>query len=73
MIEDRNSWTVRLVSGPLTKWQKLHAGRTTGEFFDFCNMIEYKEGQTVPDEGWGLDNALANWAGNTTALYGKGA
>lgn len=30
-------------------------------FYQFCDALEVKDGQTAPESGWGLDHALTAW------------
>ena len=32
---------------------------TYGEFFQFCDVLEVKDGVSAPASGWGVDHALA--------------
>ncbi|KAF8055883.1 serine carboxypeptidase S28-domain-containing protein [Lyophyllum atratum] len=46
----------------LWDWQSLQV--TTGpggQFFEFCDALEVRNGQVAPATGWGLTNALAAW------------
>ncbi|KAG6896631.1 hypothetical protein C0992_007037 [Termitomyces sp. T32_za158] len=46
----------------LWDWQSLQP--TTGpggQFYQFCDALEVKDGVNAPASGWGLDHALAAW------------
>jgi hypothetical protein len=53
----------RIVQNNLWDWQSLQVTSGPGElFFQFCDALEVKDGQSATATGWGLDHALAAWS-----------
>ncbi|KAJ7500019.1 peptidase S28 [Mycena latifolia] len=55
----------------LRDWQGLSlALGVEGQFWQFCDALEVKDGVSAPATGWGLDHALQAWSSywNTTYL-----
>ncbi|KZV68146.1 peptidase S28 [Peniophora sp. CONT] len=50
------------LKNPIYQWQDLQpdSGSSAG-FFIFCDVLEVKDNETAPAEGWGLEHALAAW------------
>jgi len=47
----------------LWDWQSLQVTSGPGAlFFQFCDALEVKDGQSATATGWGLDHALAAWS-----------
>jgi hypothetical protein len=45
----------------LWDWQSLQPNAGYATFFQFCDQLEVKDGESAPAEGWGLEHALAAW------------
>lgn len=41
--------------------QSLQPNAGYATFFQFCDQLEVKDGESAPAEGWGLEHALAKW------------
>ncbi|EIW78770.1 peptidase S28 [Coniophora puteana RWD-64-598 SS2] len=47
---------------PIYSWQDLQPSSGAGQpFFQFCDALEVKDGQSADANGWGVDNAIAAW------------
>ncbi|KAJ7682355.1 serine carboxypeptidase S28-domain-containing protein [Mycena polygramma] len=54
----------------LWDWQGLSLTIGPGsQFFNFCDALEVKNGVNAPEEGWGLDHALAAWSSYWSDTY----
>ncbi|CAK5262516.1 unnamed protein product [Mycena citricolor] len=54
----------------LWDWQALSlSGGAGGQFFQFCDALEVKNGVSAPARGWGVDHALAAWGQFWTQTY----
>ena len=44
-------------------WQKLTPNTTSADaiFYQFCDALEVKDGQSANENGWGLDQAIQGW------------
>lgn len=62
-----------VVRNNLWDWQSLDADSGGGEFFNFCDALEVKQGKIAPATGFGLNNALAAWGNfwKTSYLDGR--
>ena len=51
-------------------WQSLSPDTgSEGQFFQFCDALEVKNGTAAPASGWGLDHALAAWGAYWKSTY----
>lgn len=54
----------------LFDWQGLSLSEGAGgQFFQFCDAIEVKNGVNAPAAGWGLEHALEAWSSYWTTTY----
>ncbi|KAJ8495770.1 hypothetical protein ONZ51_g1545 [Trametes cubensis] len=55
---DDFAWALATV---LQTWQDLLESGSGTIFYEFCDALEVKDGQSAGPGGWGLDHALAAW------------
>jgi hypothetical protein len=67
--DDSEFWTVR---NQLWSWQSLTPASGGGEFFEFCNALEVKDGVAAGPSGWGLQHALDAWGAYETIYVASG-
>ncbi|KAI0832760.1 peptidase S28 [Trametes gibbosa] len=53
----------------LWDWQSLSPSSKGGQFFEFCDALEVKNGVSAGPKGWGLQHALQAWAAHWTGGY----
>lgn len=54
----------------LWDWQSLQVTSGPGaQFYQFCDALEVKDGQSAPASGWGLDHALSAWSNYWKTTY----
>lgn len=51
-------------------WQALQPNSGPGgDFYEFCDALEVKNGVSAGASGWGLDNALQAWGNYWKSKY----